>query len=240
MDAGVGTVILLSRATWELHGLIEKAWIRGALGDGADEHIKEEFCVARSRGALGMELNAKVRLVDMHDTFVAAIIGIDKEFLPSGRKTCGIDGETVVLGCDVAFAGHHAGAGDVVSAVSKLHLGGLGSGGPGKQLVAKANTKDRRAVRGKGLRDALNSCLHYGRVTRAVRDEQAIIFVTGKRWEVVIPGAHEHLDTTFEEAPQLVVLHADIDAEDTDRAARGVLKSRSLRWAVQFGDLDRY
>ncbi|KAK8931984.1 hypothetical protein VCV18_000514 [Metarhizium anisopliae] len=97
---------------------------------------QEKFGVARTGRALRMELDAEVWPVNVHNTLVAAVVGIDKELFPAISQSTSINGKPVVLGGNVTLSGHHAGAGDVVTTITKLHLAGRGSRGTSKQLVA--------------------------------------------------------------------------------------------------------
>lgn len=85
--------------------------------------------------------------------------------------------------------------------------------------MAKANTEDRRLVLLHGSGDVLNRCVEDRGVTGTVGDEQTIVFVAGSLCEIRVPGADQDLNTSLEEASELVVLHADIDAQNTDSTA---------------------
>lgn len=186
-----------------------------------------------------MELDTEIRPVDVHDTLVAAIVGVDEELLPAIGQGFGIDSETMVLGGDVTFARDHARAWDVVAAVTELHLDSAGSSCSGEELVAQADTEDGDDILGDGGRDPLHSLLQDSRVARTVGQEETIVLNSSTRSEVVIPGAHEDLDTPLEEASQLVVFHTDVDAENSHGAPRRVLESRAGGGLVQLGGLDR-
>ncbi|CAI6053242.1 unnamed protein product [Clonostachys chloroleuca] len=202
-DTGVEALVLLNGATGEANWLLKERRVLGA-----------EFSISGTRRALGVELHTEVRLVNVHDTLVAAIVGVDKELLPALGEAGSINLETVVLGGDVALSGHHARAGDVVASISELHLLCLGSGGSGEELVSQANTKHWGLVLLHRGRDVLGGGVDNGRVTGTVGDEETIILVAGILHDVMVPGDHEDLDAALEEASELVVLHTHIDTQN--------------------------
>lgn len=92
-----------------------------------DENVKEEFSVPGAWCALRMELDAEIRPLDMPNSLVTAIIGVDEQLLPACRKAHGLYCIAMVLRGYVAISRHGARARDVVASVTELHLHGLGS-----------------------------------------------------------------------------------------------------------------
>jgi hypothetical protein len=196
-------------------GGLEELRLLGTVGHGVDEDIEEELGVARTGSALRVELHTEVRLLGVVDTLVATVVGVDKELLPAVGQAVGVDGETVVLRSDVTLASDHAGARNVVASVTELHLLGGGAGSTGEELMTQADTEDGDLVLLEDGSDVLNGGLEHGGVTGTVGEEETIKVVNGTG-NVVVPRAHQDFDTTLEEAPQLVELHTDIEAQNTD------------------------
>lgn len=171
-----------------------------------------------------MELYTEERAAHMPDTLIAAIVCVDEKFLPALWESRGIDSVTVILGGDVALARQHAGTGDVVTAVTELHLERLGTNGTSNQLVAQANTKDRSSGLLQGLGQIVHSFREHRWVTRTVRHKQTVVVLAGKLGEIVVPRHNENLNTTSKQATQLVELHTNVQAKDTNRAARWVFE----------------
>lgn len=217
-DTRVQPVVLLNRSSGEGNRTFEQSAVTSALDDGRDEDIEKEFGVTRPGCALGVELDTEVWPVDMHNTLVTAVIGVDEEFLPAGGQAGSIDGVTVILRSDVTFSGHHACAGDIVTAVSELHFLCLGPDGSSEQLMAQANTEDGCAVLLNGGGNAIHGGIHDSRITRTVGDEQTIVVFSSERREVIVPRTHQDFYTALEEASQLVVLHTDVETEDANWA----------------------
>jgi hypothetical protein len=111
-----------------------------------------------------------------------------------------------------------------VTAVTELHLGGLGAHGAGNQLVAQTDTEDGYAGVLKHLGEVLGGGSQGGRVTGTVGHEETIVVLTSEGGEVVIPRNDQDLHTAGQKATQLVVLHTDIQAEHTHSTAGGVLE----------------
>jgi hypothetical protein len=214
-DAGVEALVLLNGTTGEEDRSLEELRLLSAVGHGVDEDIEEELGIARTGSALGVELHTEVRLLSVVDTLVAAVVGIDEELLPAVGKAVRVDGETVVLGSDVTLASDHAGARNVVTTVTELHLLGGGTSSTGEELVSQADTEDGDLVLLEDRGDVLDGVLEDGGVTRTVGEEKTVELVD-VGGDVVVPRANKDLDTTLEEAPQLVVLHTDIEAQNTD------------------------
>lgn len=185
-----------------------------------------------------MELDTEVWLVDVHNTFVAAVVGVDEKLFPASGQCGSIDGETVVLRSDVALSGNHACARDIVATVTELHLLRCGARSAGEELVAQADTKDGSLVLLHDSRNVLNRLFEDSWVTRTIGDEQTIVLFTSGLCKIIVPGADEDLDTALEEASELVVFHADVDAQDTDGAAGWMLANDICGRLVELGGLD--
>jgi hypothetical protein len=69
-----------------------------------------------------------------------------------------------------------------------------------------------------------DSVFHHRWVTGAVGDEQAIVFLARKPREIVVPRDLQNFDTPSDETSQLVVLETDIDCDNANRAAGGMLE----------------
>ena len=61
----------------------------------------------------------------------------------------------------------------------------------------------------------LDRLFHNGRITWSIGDEQTIIFLASQLREVVVPRDDLNLDTSVDQAAQLVVLQTNIDANNT-------------------------
>lgn len=132
----------------------------------------------------------------MADTFVTAVIGVDEEFFPALWKSGCINRETVILGSDVTLSRDHAGTGDVVASVTKLHLDRVGTNSPGEQLVSETDTEDGDFAFLHSLGDVLHSSGDRGWVTGTVGEEETVIFASSEGMEIVIPRNDQDFNTT--------------------------------------------
>lgn len=89
-----------------------------------------------------MELHTEVWSAGVANSFVTAIICVDKQFGPIVWKSIRINCETMVLGCDMTFSSHHVGTRDVVPTVSELHLEGICTSSSSQQLMSQADTEN--------------------------------------------------------------------------------------------------
>ncbi|KAH0294696.1 carbamoyl-phosphate synth, partial [Aureobasidium sp. EXF-3399] len=215
-DSGVGLLVLSKITTRELDGLVHHARVLNDLLDSIQEDVEEELGVLGTRGTFGVELDTEVGAVDVSDTLVGAVVGVDEEFGPVLGEGARVDSVTVVLRCDVTLARNQVCGRDVVASVTVLHLDRLGTGGAGEQLVSQTDTEDGNS----GLADVglnvLDSLLHQCRVTRTVGDEETIVLLASQGREVVVPGDDLDLYTTLDEASKLVVLETDVNADNAD------------------------
>ena len=113
-----------------------------------------------------------------------------------------------------------------MTTVAKLHLFGLGTSCLRDKLMSKTNAEDRGSVSLHSRNDMLHGLTHNSRVTGSVGDKQSIVFLSGIGREIVIPRANQDFNASFQEAPELVILHTHIKAENTKRAARRVFQGR--------------
>jgi hypothetical protein len=185
--------------------------------DGSNELVKEEGGVGGSASGLGVELGAKEGLVGVGNALVGLVVGVEEERLPVGGEGVGVDGETVVLGGDVAAGGTEIDAGLVHSAVSVLHLVGLGPGGERKELVAEADAEDGLGgLEGEGVLDGLHGGRAHAGVSGTVGKEESVPGeVRGVRLEVVVERHNGELDIVLpREIANDVVLHAAVVGDD--------------------------
>ena len=140
----------------------------------------------------------------------------------------------------MALARKHVGARDVVPTITELHFDCLSPGSSGEQLVAQTDTKDGGPSFSHGRFDMLDGVLHHGWVSRAVGDEQTVVFTACELGEIVIPGYDLDFDTSSDEASQLVIFQADVDAKNTNRAPRGMLEGCGWVGRVDGGLGDGY
>lgn len=96
----------------------------------------------------------------------------------------------MVLGSNVTFSSQHVRAWNIVAAVTKLHLQGTCARCSREELVTKANTEDWGAVLFNGGFDVVDSFSHHSWITWTVGDEEAVVILSGKGGEVVIPRAY--------------------------------------------------
>ena len=185
-----------------------------------------------------MELHTEVRPTHVSDTLVAAVVGVDEEFLPAIGQCLGVYGVTVVLRCDVALAGKQAGAGDVGTAVTELHLDCVGTSSSCEQLVTKTDTEDGCARFVHGSLDVLDGRLHHGWVTGTVGDEKTVVVLASKLREVVVPWNLQDFDSSPHQAPELVVFETDVNGDDTYGATGGMLEGSGRVGLVELGFLD--
>ena len=151
----------------------------------------------------------------MSDTFVAVVVGVDKELVPALGQSLGVDGITVVLRGDVALSGEHVGARNVVAAVTELHLEGFGAGSASEQLVSKTDTEDRCPGLLQSCLNVLDSVLHHGGVTGSVGQEETVVLLACELGEIVVPWHDLDFHAARDEAAQLVELETDINTENT-------------------------
>lgn len=152
------------------------------------KNIEKKLGISRSGGAFWMELNTEVRLARVSNTLVTAIVGIDEKFRPLRGQSFRVHSKTVVLGCDITSPIHHACAGNVVSSISELHLQCACTCSSGQELMSQANTKDWCPVLSHSRFDVLYCLLHHGRVTGTIGDEEPIVVLACKGWEIIVPG----------------------------------------------------
>jgi hypothetical protein len=100
--------------------------------------------------------------------------------------------------------------------------------------MTETDTKYGRPSLLERLCQVVNRRRECGWVTRTVRDEKTIIVLSSECGEIVVPGNDKHFNTTSEEATQLVELETDVQAENAEGTAGGVLESNVLRGSEKF------
>lgn len=193
-----------------------------ALDDRVEEDVEEELGVAGTGSRLGVELDGEHGALGRVDSLIGAVVGIDEELPPSRLQSRDVHGVSVVLRGDVAATRDERGTGNVGSTVSVLELEGRGSRGASEKLVTEADTEDGEGAELDGLGEVGGGSGEGGGVAGSVRDEKPIEGLLGRGEVVVVPGNDLELDSTLDEAANLVVLHSDVDAEDAKGAAGGV------------------
>jgi len=146
---------------------------------------------------------------------VAAVVEVDKVFLPLLRQGASINGVTVVLAGDVALTGGEVEGRNVVRTVTVLELNGAGTSSESKELVAQADAKDRNL---RGLHEHLevvHSGLAMSGITRAVGDKDAVV-VVGNLLDLEIIWEDSDTGATADQAAQDVLLDTAIDESDVE------------------------
>ena len=151
----------------------------------------------------------------MADAFVGAVVHIHKPRFPVGSEGLVVNCESVVLRGDEAAVGADHADRLVVAAVAIFQFIGVGTSGPGEQLVAHAYSENRlvpfHRLAKVGDRDVAEL-----RVARPVGDEQPVVV---ELVEIVVPRHPDDFHSPFHEAPEDVVLHATVNHHDCLGAA---------------------
>jgi hypothetical protein len=134
-----------------------------------------------------MKLDTEIWPPDVSDTFVATIIGIDEQLFPAIGQCLRVYCITVILRCNVALPGEQTCAGNVGTTVTEFHFQCVGARSSSKQLMPQANSEDWRSCLIHCGLDVLHGIFHHCWITRAVGDEQAVVFLAGKLREIVVP-----------------------------------------------------
>ena len=113
----------------------------------------------------------------------------------------------MVLGGDEAFVASGHPHRLVVAAMAVFQLEGVGTRGPGQQLVPHADAEDGLVFL-HGLPEVPHRGLTQFRVAGAIGDEQPVVF---KCVEVVVPRYPYQADAPFYEAAQDIVFHSAVD-----------------------------
>ena len=141
-----------------------------------------------------MKLHGEEGLKFVNNTFVGHIVRVGEERLPAVGERVVVDGETMILGRNVALGRPQVDAGLVHAAVAVLHLVRLGARSESEKLVAEADAEDGLGIfLGEHLFDLLDcgSC-HLG-ISRPVGDEQSIVLAL-LGIDVVVEGHNDELD----------------------------------------------
>lgn len=211
-----------------------------AVSDGSNEDVEEMFGVSRAWRGLGVELDGEPRAYRRVNSLVGTVVGVLEQLSPADWQRRGIDFVSVVLRGLVASSTESIGTGDIVTSVAVLHLLGLSPCCKGQQLVTKTNTEDGDSLstsQRQQLPDVGNGRCTRGWVTWTVRDEETVKGLRLDRGvqEVVVPRDNLEFDSTAGEASDLIVLHTDIEGQDSDRSTRrvgddGQVASRESSW----------
>jgi hypothetical protein len=209
------SLVLSSISSWEFHRGCKKLIICKGTDNSVYEDIKQELCISRPRGALWVELNAKVWLADMANTLVAAVIGIHEQLTPFRWQAVCIHSITVILGCNVTFSSQHIRTGDIVSTVSELHLESARASSSSEKLMPKTNTKNWCPILCHCRCNMFDSLVHDRWITGTVGDEETIVVLASKGWKVIVPRTDQNFYPSLQEAAQLVVLQSNIQTQNT-------------------------
>ena len=201
-----------------------------------DENVEKEFGVARTGSRFGVELNGEEREGGGVDSFVRSIVGVDEQFLPSRLESCDVDGVSMILRRDVASTGDEGSTGNVGSSITVLELERVGSGGEGEKLVSETNTEDGEFGEREGFGESRDGRDKSGGISRSVRDEKPVECLFGREKIIVIERNDLELDSTVDETSNLVELHSDVDADDSEWSTRRVEKR--FRGSDRFVDFD--
>lgn len=138
----------------------------------------------------------------------------------------------------MALSSDHAGARNVVTTVTKLHLGRPCACSLSDKLMAETNTKNRGLVRLEELRDVGDRSAHDRGITGSIGNEETVVLGASLSREIVVPRADQNLNAALEEAAQLVVLHAYIETQNSEGAPGGVLEGSLRCRLIQLRGLD--
>ena len=82
----------------------------------------------------------------------------------------------------------------------------------------------------------LDSLLHHRWIARTIGDEKTVIVLFAR--EIVVPWANFNFNTPSQETPQLIILHANVEVEDTKSTSGGMLQGRFGGWLVKLSIFD--
>lgn len=204
------------------------------LPDAVDVSIEEVARVERASLGLGVELSAEDGAVLVDHSFVGRVVEVDEVLLELGWDGGGIDGVSVVLRSDVAFASHEIQSGDVVGAVTVFHLGSAGTDGNGKKLVAQTDTHDGDLRSRHELGEVVAGGTAVGWVTGTVGDEDTVKVVGNLVDGVIVRQAGDR-GSTGDERAQDVLLDTTVDQGDVHVAAG----RRNVPWCLGADLLDQ-
>ena len=119
-----------------------------------------------------------------------------------------------------------------MSTVSELHLECVCTGCSSEKLMAKANAENGRTRLLECSGDVIDRLFHHCRISGSVRQEQAIVIFSGQLREVVVPGYDLYFNASIDEAPELVELKTDVDADDTHESTRRMIQRNGRIWRI--------
>lgn len=140
----------------------------------------------------------------------------------------------------MTFACEQACAGDVGTAVTKLHFERFRARRPGKQLMSQTNAEYGCPRLIHGCFDMFHSGFHHGWITRTVGDEQAVVVLASELRKVVVPRYLQYFDSSADETSELVVFKPYVNSDYAYGAAGRVLKSCGRVGRVELRLLDRH
>jgi hypothetical protein len=191
--------------------------------DGLQEVMEKVLSVLRSTLGFRMELDRENGTSLMADTFIGAIVGIDKESLPALGHITVIQSITVVLRSDVATAVIDADSRLVMTTVTKGEFVGVQTSGHTKEKVTHANTEDGLVPSINGNLQVVDSLGTHGRATRTIGNEKTIILILDLV-EVIVPRKDSDSSATSSETTQDVLLDTTINNSDLDITRLVVVK----------------
>lgn len=166
--------------------------------------------VKRTALGFGMELSAEDGSGDVDQSLVGLVVQVGEVLLPFAGESCGVNGVSVVLRGNVAFARGEVERGDVMGTVTILELDRLCASGESNQLVTHAYTHDGDLGRLKELAEVVNGSCAVSWVTGSVGDEDTIEVVCDLV-DGVVKGEAGDACTSGNETAEDVLLDTTID-----------------------------
>mmetsp|Transcript_2395 Transcript_2395/g.3634 ORF Transcript_2395/g.3634 Transcript_2395/m.3634 type:complete len:260 (+) Transcript_2395:3567-4346(+) len=178
-----------------------------------NELFKQKLSIGWTTTGFGVKLDAEKRFVDMDNTLICQIIGVEEERLPSFWKRVSIHCKTMILWCDVAPACTQIYSRLVHTTVSVLQFVSLRTSSKSKKLVPQTNTKNRaRWLQFERILDRFDSCGAHRGITRTVGKEKTLpLNVARIGFEVIIERNYVQFHfVDFNKITDNVVFHTAI------------------------------
>lgn len=185
--------------------------------DFFNELLEEEFGILRAATSFRVELNGEEWLGFVTDTFVRAVIDVGEVGFPAFREILNVSDETVVLRSNVDATSKVINTRLILTTITILHFVGGATTSVGENLVTHADTEDGLFAR-QCPPNVLDGVLVESRVTRAVTDEDTVIFLFSLFIENSVVRSESEGDVVFEEAADGVELATHVEAENTETA----------------------
>jgi hypothetical protein len=115
--------------------------LRSTALQAVEKIVEQELRVMGSGRRFGVELYGKVWMAAMTNSFVTAIIGVEKPRRPISWEGYFINSVTVILRSDVAPLSANKDAGLILPAMAKWKFVSLRAGGQSQYLMAKTNAE---------------------------------------------------------------------------------------------------